>query len=54
MLREFTNGLVVGIERDNERMLNPESTTEFQWGDIVWIVGEWRKIQQFKAEKMSL
>lgn len=53
-IREFTNGLVVGIERDNERMLNPESTTEFQWGDIVWIVGEWRKIQQFKAEKMSL
>ncbi len=45
-IRERTNGLVVGIERNKERMLNPDSTTTFEWGDIVWIVGERKKIQQ--------
>src|SRR5690606_24142083 len=45
-IRERTNGLVVGIERNNERILNPVSTTTFEWGDIVWIVGEKKKIQK--------
>ena len=43
-IRERTNGLVVGIEREEERLLNPDSTVNFEWGDIVWIVGERRKI----------
>jgi CPA2 family monovalent cation:H+ antiporter-2 len=47
-LREQTNGLVIGIERDNERLLNPDSTTIFNWGDIIWIVGERTKIQSLK------
>ena len=45
-IRERTNGLVVGIERDKERILNPDSTTNFEWGDIVWIVGERKKIHR--------
>lgn len=44
-IRERTNGLVVGIERNKERIINPNSTTTFEWGDIVWIVGERKKIQ---------
>lgn len=47
-LRERTNGLVIGIERNNERILNPDSNTVFDWGDIVWIVGERSKIQNLK------
>jgi len=43
-IRERTKGLVVGIERNKERLLNPDSTTCFEWGDIVWIVGERNKI----------
>ncbi|MEO7313732.1 MAG: cation:proton antiporter [Ginsengibacter sp.] len=43
-IRERTNGLVVGIERHEDRLLNPDSTTSFEWGDIVWIVGERNKI----------
>lgn len=43
-IRERTNGLVVGIERDEERILNPDSNASFEWGDIVWIVGERNKI----------
>lgn len=45
-IRERTNGLVVGIERNKERLLNPDSTFLFEWGDIVWIVGDRKKIQQ--------
>jgi CPA2 family monovalent cation:H+ antiporter-2 len=47
-IRERTNGLVVGIERNKERILNPDSTTIFEWGDIVWIVGDRKKIQRLK------
>jgi monovalent cation:H+ antiporter-2, CPA2 family len=48
-IRERTNGLIVGIERDKERILNPDSTTNFHWGDIVWIVGERKKIQKLNS-----
>jgi monovalent cation:H+ antiporter-2, CPA2 family len=44
-IRERTNGLVIGIERNNERIFNPDSTTIFEWGDVIWIVGEKRKIE---------
>lgn len=47
-LRERTNGLVVGIQRGKERILNPDSNTKLEWGDIVWIVGEKKKIQQLR------
>lgn len=39
-IRTSTNGLVVGIERSGQRILNPESTIVFEEGDVVWIVGE--------------
>jgi len=45
-IRERTNGLVVGIERNKQRILNPDSTAVFEWNDIVWIVGERKKIQR--------
>lgn len=50
-LRESTDGLIVGIQRNNERILNPESTTVLEWGDIVWIVGNKKKIQQLNKER---
>lgn len=46
-LREKANALVVGIERNSTRMLNPDSTTQFQYGDIVWIVGNQKRLQGF-------
>lgn len=39
-IRNITHGLVVGIERNGERHLNPESNWIFEEGDLVWIVGE--------------
>ncbi|WP_069658636.1 cation:proton antiporter [Arcticibacter eurypsychrophilus] len=43
-VREKTQGLIVGIERLNERILNPDSTLTLLAGDIVWIVGNRKKI----------
>lgn len=48
-IRERTNGLVVGIERNKSRILNPDSSESFQWGDIVWIVGDKKKIQKLNG-----
>jgi CPA2 family monovalent cation:H+ antiporter-2 len=48
-IRERTNGLVVGIERNKERILNPDSSTVFEWEDIVWIVGDKNKIQRLNV-----
>jgi monovalent cation:H+ antiporter-2, CPA2 family len=45
-IRERTNGLIIGIERDSQRIINPTSASIFEWGDIVWIVGERGKIQK--------
>ena len=39
-IREKTNGLVVGIERDGRRMLNPESHLILEKNDILWVVGD--------------
>lgn len=45
-IREKTNGLIVGVERNNRRVLNPSSDTIFEWGDVVWLVGDKRKIRE--------
>ncbi|GAA4756559.1 MULTISPECIES: cation:proton antiporter [Flavobacterium] len=39
-IREKTKGLVVGIERDGRRMLNPESHLILEEDDILWVVGD--------------
>lgn len=39
-IRIKVNGLVVGIERNGERILNPESTMRFELDDTLWIVGD--------------
>ena len=52
-LRERTNGLIIGIERNNERLLNPDSSTVLDWDDVIWIVGERSKIQSLKESKPS-
>jgi CPA2 family monovalent cation:H+ antiporter-2 len=48
-IRERTNGLVVVIERNKVLILNPDSDTQFEWGDIIWIVGEREKIKRLNG-----
>ncbi|HLP54232.1 MAG TPA: cation:proton antiporter [Fluviicola sp.] len=44
-IRERTHGLVVGVERNGERILNPESDLVFEAYDTVWLVGDEKRIQ---------
>lgn len=45
-IREQTQGLVVGIERNGQRILNPDSNMVFENEDIVWIVGNNKRIPE--------
>ncbi len=49
-IRESTNGLVIGLEREGNRILNPDSSMMFKPGDIVWIAGERTKINRLMEE----
>lgn len=44
-IREQSHGLIVGIERDDERILNPASSTVLHAKDRLWIVGNPRRIK---------
>ncbi|MBS1614517.1 MAG: cation:proton antiporter [Bacteroidetes bacterium] len=53
-LRERTRGIVVGIERDGARILNPDSGFRFAADDIVWIVGNARRLQVLLQEEQPV
>jgi len=50
-IREKTKGLVVGIERGGERLLNPSSDTVFEWADVVWLVGDKHRIRELNQKR---
>ncbi len=39
-LRESVNGLIVGLEREEKRFLNPDPSMVLQNGDVIWLVGD--------------
>lgn len=49
-IRERTSGIVLGIERKGQRLLNPASVTVLQAGDIVWIAGSGRRLYAWLKE----
>ena len=52
-IREKTSGLVVGIERNNRRILNPESNLILKEDDLLWIVGDLRLIEEVKQMQIN-
>ena len=46
-IREKTHGIIVGIERNGKRILNPESHWILESDDILWIAGDKKKINEF-------
>jgi monovalent cation:H+ antiporter-2, CPA2 family len=52
-VREKTKGLIVGIEKHGERMLNPDSELVIEEGDILWIVGSPWRIKQLEAARQE-
>lgn len=48
-IRVKVSGLIVGIERNGARILNPESTERFELNDTLWIVGDKKKVKTLMA-----
>lgn len=46
-VREKAGALIVGIERNGERILNPESNVRFEINDIVFIVANQKRLEVF-------
>ena len=46
-IRDKAFCLVIGIERGNHSLLNPESNVVFEENDLVWVAGERSKLEQF-------
>ncbi|MGZ5210960.1 MAG: cation:proton antiporter domain-containing protein [Kaistella sp.] len=49
-IRDKTDGLVIAIRRGDERILNPESSEILRVDDIVWVVGNRKKIEKLNIE----
>lgn len=49
-IREKTQGIIVGIERNGKRILNPESHLILEADDTLWIAGDKKKIASFLSE----
>ncbi|MES2652840.1 MAG: cation:proton antiporter [Bacteroidota bacterium] len=45
-IREKAQALVVGVERGEDKILNPSSDFVFDNGDVIWIVGNNKKIKE--------
>lgn len=44
-IRVLSQGLVVGVERNGQRILNPESEFVFKLNDTIWVVGNETRIR---------
>jgi CPA2 family monovalent cation:H+ antiporter-2 len=47
-IRERTQAIVVGIERGDEKILSPSGVTVFHEHDIIWLVGEKKKLKTLR------
>lgn len=50
-IREDLVSQVVGVERNDSRILNPDSSEIIQGYDILWLVGNAKKIREYKENK---
>lgn len=48
-LREAVNGLIVGLERNGQRFLSPDSSMTLKSGDLIWMVGDPEKIKGLRT-----
>ena len=50
-IREKSNSIIAGIEREGKRILNPQPTLTLQKGDILWLVGDKKLINELLKTK---
>ncbi|MDJ1479531.1 cation:proton antiporter [Cytophagaceae bacterium YF14B1] len=48
LIREKTKGIVIGIERNGNRIINPDPSTVFENGDLIWLAGEKHEIKSIE------
>lgn len=52
-IRERTHGMIVGLERNGERILNPDSSMIIENQDVLWIAGDRDLIKEFVSNKTA-
>ncbi len=52
-IRENYEAMIVGIERADQRIMNPESDMKLKGGDTLWVVGEKEKLDQLVSQFVS-
>lgn len=52
-MREMCKGIVVGLERDEKRIVNPDPDIAFQADDVIWIVGLNKRIQVYLKDILN-
>jgi len=52
--RAKTGGLVVGIERNGNRILNRESHLILEKNDIVWVVGDKKRMNELTKKSINI
>jgi len=50
-IRDTVNGLIVGVERDGKRILNPDSSMVLHAKDRIWIVGDKELIKNLRLHE---
>jgi monovalent cation:H+ antiporter-2, CPA2 family len=53
-IRDKTHGLIIGIERNGKRILNPDPVTVFEKGDLVWLSGDKQLIRSVEQSTEQL
>ncbi|KAA6434065.1 sodium:proton antiporter [Dyadobacter flavalbus] len=53
LIREKTHGMIVGLERNSERILNPDASMIIEDGDVLWVAGQKELIKEFVNTKMA-
>ncbi|MEO5585650.1 MAG: cation:proton antiporter [Flavobacteriales bacterium] len=53
-IRDEARAMVAGIQRGEERIMNPEGTMEFQANDVLWLVGNGPNIVSFMEERKAV
>jgi CPA2 family monovalent cation:H+ antiporter-2 len=52
-IREKTHGMIVGLERNGERILNPDSSMVIENQDVLWIAGDKDLIREYMTSKTA-
>ena len=53
-LREAVEGLIVGLERNGKRQLNPDSNLTLKPQDLLWVVANTEKFKQVSSQNAEL